>query len=640
MKVKFKNFEDRGENYQNFDESFKNGKGFLKNNQNENTNMIEELKNKASFKKNKKKIKGKLCFADSDDSLNEEKKINLKNDITFEKTNFIIKEKNLTPFCPNSTSKKIENLETKGIDNFLDENSKFKKKKKGFKNLKKRKDSLSDISEFNLKGYEFEAKKFCPEKFKTNEMIVILQKIVKNFKTGTFSQKIYFRERERKEIIDFIINNFFSKEKEKNLLSTMIIFGQSGLGKTLLIHDILKNLKNIIQNYEKKLLEKNQIKEEKNLKNNSVERKRNKSKRRRKYKKSKSTIINKNSSSSNKKKIKNICSIFLNANNFKNCDLFLTELIFKVFLEIKNKKKNRKSFNPIFKIQDFKNKIKKMLENNYIIIIIDELESLFLKDQKNFELVIDFLNINQKGFLKIGISNSLNLIKSEKNNDIFVLYQFLIFKPYNVNDLSNILEKKFEEIIKKINIKTDKNTFIEKNVFKFLSKKVISNKSSDVRTVLNFIYLIFKEKLDYLRILKKLKKNHFNKYDLKIGIKEVNKILKEKFKDEKEEIFEKLNLSAHIYLLTLYQNMQKDGQYIPEKKIKADYKEISKIFSINKNIDLSIIKDTLINYSFIKTKKKQKKQNFITTSLSKKRLKNILKTNSLFVPYFKKNKKI
>ena len=214
--------------------------------------------------------------------------------------------------------------------------------------------------------------------------------------------------------------------------------------------------------------------------------------------------------------------------------------------------------------------------------------------------------------MKIGISNSLNLIKSEKNNDYFVLYQILIFKSYSVSDLSQILEKKLDEIIFKNKIQMDKKEFVDKNVFKFLAKKVISNKSSDVRTILNFVYLIFKEKLDYLKMLRKMKKKLFTRSDLKIGIKEVNMILKDKYKDENEEIFEKLNLSSQLYLLTIYENMQKDGQYIQESKIKKDFNIISNLFSI-KHPDLSMVKDILVNYSFIKIKKKKKKINLITT---------------------------
>ena len=307
MKSEFKNFQKDQEILKKFNRVyFKNKQSKKKKKKNTKYEMIDELDKKTILKILKKKSKGniykKLC--------------------NFEKESFSNK-------IDSKFKEDMDREETKFTNN-INYSLSFKS------------NSILEISE------NFETKKNFPEKFETKKMISKLEKIVKNFKTGTFSEKIYFRERERKEIEDFIIKNFFFKEKDKDLLSTIILFGQSGLGKTLLINDILKNLKNIIQNYENKLLpkkeQKNKPKKKKKTKskNNSVQRKRNKSKSKRKLKKSKSSINNKNSSSSqkeNKNFQKNICSIFLNANNFNNCDLFLTEIISKIYIDIKKKKK-------------------------------------------------------------------------------------------------------------------------------------------------------------------------------------------------------------------------------------------------------------------------------------------------------------
>lgn len=49
--------------------------------------------------------------------------------------------------------------------------------------------------------------------------------------------------------------------------------------------------------------------------------------------------------------------------------------------------------------------IAKALKKYYFVVFIDELEELYYGDFSKFDSVIEFLNINKKGFVKICISN-------------------------------------------------------------------------------------------------------------------------------------------------------------------------------------------------------------------------------------------
>ena len=48
-------------------------------------------------------------------------------------------------------------------------------------------------------------------------------------------------------------------------------------------------------------------------------------------------------------------------------------------------------------------------QTNKILFIFDELENLLNKDKKEFEMLLDLFSINLEGFVKICISNTLDL---------------------------------------------------------------------------------------------------------------------------------------------------------------------------------------------------------------------------------------
>lgn len=52
------------------------------------------------------------------------------------------------------------------------------------------------------------------------------------------------------------------------------------------------------------------------------------------------------------------------------------------------------------------------MKTRKIIVMIDEMEHLLNKDRAQFEHINEFLSISLKGFVKIGISNTLDLFSS------------------------------------------------------------------------------------------------------------------------------------------------------------------------------------------------------------------------------------
>jgi Cdc6-like AAA superfamily ATPase len=135
-----------------------------------------------------------------------------------------------------------------------------------------------------------------------------------------------------------------------------------------------------------------------------------------------------------------------NAMSYSQCFPLLLELINQIF-ERANIEFNKSTIkNGTYLLELFKNKLETLLHNNVYIILIDELDTLAKHDQKNFELINDLLNIPDKGIIKIGISNTLDLFAKYKNTKKYVESRQMAFKPYGEEELWGILRERLTEV--------------------------------------------------------------------------------------------------------------------------------------------------------------------------------------------------
>lgn len=99
---------------------------------------------------------------------------------------------------------------------------------------------------------------------------------------------------------------------------------------------------------------------------------------------------------------------------FSNCFPFLLETMSYISKKanIEFNKNNYK--NSVYLLESFKLKLVKILKEFKFVILIDELDTLATHDRKDFDMIFEFLNICDKGFIKIGISNTLDLFATYK----------------------------------------------------------------------------------------------------------------------------------------------------------------------------------------------------------------------------------
>ena len=90
---------------------------------------------------------------------------------------------------------------------------------------------------------------------------------------------------------------------------------------------------------------------------------------------------------------------------FNEVEKMLIEIIESIF-------ENKMKLGVIDTLNFFKKQSLKLFKQKKTILIIDELEGIFNKD-KNIQWILDFLNFYHPNFIKICISNTLNLFVKE-----------------------------------------------------------------------------------------------------------------------------------------------------------------------------------------------------------------------------------
>jgi Cdc6-like AAA superfamily ATPase len=241
------------------------------------------------------------------------------------------------------------------------------------------------------------------------------------------NSKIFCRDEEKKEIIDFI------KLKEKNS-NTLFVSGQPGTGKTSLIIEILNN----------------DLKEDKEY-----------------FLKFSINCLSINSTDDFYE------AVFKYLNN---------ATIYNYLNESLDEKKSKNIIN-ILKESPTQNSFQKILNNlgkTPFIILLDEIDFLYKKrDDYLFFSLLTIPYLTNSGVKMILISNNADfdneIFPKLKNRNITI--KKIIFKPYTHKQLANIMTLKLESI--------GLLKYFSNDAIKFLSAKM--NKSGDIRPIISII---------------------------------------------------------------------------------------------------------------------------------------------------------
>ena len=242
------------------------------------------------------------------------------------------------------------------------------------------------------------------------------------------NSKIFCRDEEKKEIIDFI------KLKEKNS-KTLFVSGQPGTGKTSLIVEILNNDLSNNKEYFLKF------------------------------------SINCLSINSTEDFYDAVFKYLNDAPIYNYFNEILKEENAKKLIKLLKEKPNQNSFQKILTI----------LGKTHFIILLDEIDFLYKKKKDDY-LFFSLLTIpylTNTGVKMILISNNADfdneIFPKLKNRNITI--KKIIFKPYTHKQLANIMTLKLEAI--------GLLKYFSNDAIKFLSTKM--NKSGDIRPIISII---------------------------------------------------------------------------------------------------------------------------------------------------------
>lgn len=350
------------------------------------------------------------------------------------------------------------------------------------------------------------------------EVFQTIESILRSLKTFNVNDTCGLRETEKRKILEMIHNNFTADADVPVINSTMIIFGQPGLGKTLLVLEVFGHLQKEHMRY---------LSRELGKKNEAIP-------------------------------SGELVCIYMNAMNFANCFDFIDEFLAAVDEKVQFfKKTEKKKSNSIVKIEIFMSKLTQILSTHKFVVLIDELETLSQNDKGNFHHLMQILNLKRSGFVNICISNTLNLFSSLNGNSLYLNFEYLIFKPYSEQNLLNILCSRMKKDKTPINFEF----FLSVQALNFIVKKAFKNTSSDVRFILTITQTIVENKQTKIAEMQRQKLKLTAK-DISICFPEILHVFNEKLCGDWSNIIQKLNFQTQILLLVLWQTIDPVNQTV------------------------------------------------------------------------------
>ena len=415
-----------------------------------------------------------------------------------------------------------------------------------------------------------------------SQHIYVYHRMLKFLQSNNKTIKIKHRDQEKKVLLDFVKENFDVEKLPVNIKthpSAMIVFGQPGLGKTLVFHDILEELhtSRVCELLKPKMF----------------------------------------SDSS-----KTVLVYYFNSMSYD----YPRDLLICILKEMfKDDVKVNTEEDPEYYLQVFRKKIKEVLLKNFIIVMIDELDHLYYKCPTLFYSLIEFFNISLPGFVKIGIANTLNFFSHVSGTFMLLNIKFMIFKPYSVDQLKNILIDRIEISSRGRNIRS--TDFISPSGIELLVKKIVSNNSSDVRFLLFCISEIIINKIETLKQASIA--NQTSPNIQQITTLEILDFVKNKREKKYVELVKNLSFQQQLILLAVCGLIKQEVLFINKSDVKKFYKKMLKSFDMDDKIEFDMLLDNLVGYSFIKIFKDSTKT-VIKSELSKRELIACISEISLF----------
>lgn len=205
------------------------------------------------------------------------------------------------------------------------------------------------------------------------------------------------------------------------------------------------------------------------------------------------------------KNYKKLFYIQLNAMAYKNSQ--------DLFEELKNKIDDSK--------KNLSKKLQDVLENqtkyDYIILMIDEFDSLFQTQEKILDL-FKYANDPKYKLILVGVSNSMELVfklgKKFKLNLENV--QNLVFKSYDFKQMIEIIQSRVNDFLQKnqLDVKLTLQHILQENALRLCANRIYNLKGGDIRCILDVLLKAFSKQHEKIKMSDNLENYSISLADL------------------------------------------------------------------------------------------------------------------------------
>lgn len=348
--------------------------------------------------------------------------------------------------------------------------------------------------------------------------------------------------------------------------------------------------------------------------------------------------------------------ILFNSTLYSNSVNFLREIlkqVVKMFEPyerdfLKKKLNLSSSIGNVSLILNYIRKLFKFLGHRYFfVIIIDELDSLAIKDAKNIGYVVEFLNSELNNIVRIGVSNTYGLSSQVFDYKVQKDVARLIFAPYSEAQLKGIIQQRLKQELARIG--QEDLEVVDNYCLTYLFKKYMKNSWGDIRFLLKIFQEIIEKKIISLNekivceqskrrqlIEEENEKENISQepIDLEdsegqrkrfeksliISIKDSIEIINQFFTDKSLSVVDSLSLPTKILLYSICQLAKSNEHVIDLKELKFFFGNNLKNYRNDVFDKMESYLADLENYNIINRQAKSKKTNQIKLSYASKDL--------------------
>ena len=144
-----------------------------------------------------------------------------------------------------------------------------------------------------------------------------------------------------------------------------------------------------------------------------------------------------------------------------------------------------------------------------IVIMIDEIDNLFMKNSSNLQEIIEIFKVSNDPecrFVLVGVSNSMELIYKigKKYNKNLEDTKNVVFTSYSFDEMIKIIQERIDNFMIQngLSSRIDSKEILEENALRLCATRIYNLKGGDIRCILEVLMKSFLRQCEKIKNLK------------------------------------------------------------------------------------------------------------------------------------------